>query len=241
MTPGIALERARSWPDEEIVHRVLDGEPVLFEILMRRHNQRVYRAIRSILRDDSETEDVMQEAYVRAYEHLGQFEGRAQFSTWLTRIAVHEALRRSAARGKFDPLEWEDHEGEEAAMSPFQSQSLTPEANASRGELSGLLEDAILALPQSYRAVIMLRDIEEMNTAETAEALSLTEANVKVRLHRGHELLRGELLRRAGASNAQAFVFQAPRCDRVVQGVFSRLNIEADNILGGLPSGPASR
>src|SRR3954470_5846255 len=136
MTIESTLERARveGWPDEEVVARVLAGEPALFEILMRRHNQRVYRAIRSILRDDSETEDVMQEAYVRAYEHLAQFEGRAQFSTWLTRIAVHEALRRAAARGKFDPLEWDDHEGEEAPMATFQSKSLNPEASASRGE-----------------------------------------------------------------------------------------------------------
>jgi len=228
MTAATALERARleGWPDEEIVHRVLAGEPVLFEILMRRHNQRVYRAIRSILRDDVETEDVMQEAYVRAYQHLAQFEGRAKFSTWLTRIAVHEALRRLAARGKFDPLEWEDSEGEEVKMQPFESDSPTPEASASRGELSGLLEDAILALPQIYRAVIVLRDLEEMSTAETAEALSVSEANVKIRLHRGHEMLRGELLRRAGASSPQAFGFQAPRCDRVVHGVFRRLNLD---------------
>ena len=95
------LERARAegWADEEIVRRILQGDLVLFELLMRRHNQRVYRAIRSILRDDSESEDVMQEAYVRAYEHLAQFEGRAKFSTWLTRIAVNEALKRLAARG----------------------------------------------------------------------------------------------------------------------------------------------
>jgi RNA polymerase sigma-70 factor, ECF subfamily len=230
MTAATALERARieGWADEEIVKRVLAGEPVLFEILMRRHNQRVYRAIRGILRDDSETEDVMQEAYVRAYEHLRQFEGRAQFSTWLTRIAVHEALRRAAARGKFDPLDWENPEGEEATMTPFESNSPSPEANASRGELSVLLEDAILALPQTYRAVIMLRDLEEMSTADTAEVLSLTEANVKVRLHRGHEMLRNELLRRAGASSAQAFGFHAVRCDRVVQGVFQRLNLDPD-------------
>src|SRR3954470_16185534 len=132
MTIESTLERARieGWTDAEIVHRILAGEPALFEILMRRHNQRVYRAIRSILRDDSETEDVMQEAYVRAYEHLGQFEGRAQFSTWLTRIAVHEALRRAAARGKFDPLDWDDAEGEEATMTPLQSDSPSPEANA---------------------------------------------------------------------------------------------------------------
>jgi RNA polymerase sigma-70 factor (ECF subfamily) len=227
MTIGSTLERARieGWTDEEIVQRVLGGEPALFEILMRRHNQRVYRAIRSILREDAESEDVMQEAYVRAYEHLAQFEGRAQFSTWLTRIAVHEALKRLAARGKFDPLDADGYEGEEGSMASFQANSLSPEADASRGELSGLLEDAILLLPQIYRSVIVLRDVEEMSTAETAEVLSLTEANVKVRLHRGHELLRGELLRRVGASSAQAFGFHASRCDRVVQGVFRRLNL----------------
>jgi len=230
MVEAAVLERARieGWADEEIVQRILSGEPILYEILMRRHNQRVYRAIRSILRDDTETEDVMQEAYVRAYEHLAQFEGRAQFSTWLTRIAVNEAIRRSAARGKFEPLETEDYEGEEAFMRTFQANGPTPEANASRGELSTLLEDAILALPQIYRTVIMLRDIEEMSTAQTADVLSLSEANVKVRLHRAHDLLRNELLQRAGASSAQAFGFHATRCDRVVQGVFTRLNIAAE-------------
>lgn len=227
MAAGTVLERARveGWADEEIVRRILAGESILFELLMRRHNQRVYRAIRSILREDTETEDVMQEAYVRAYEHLAQFEGRAQFSTWLTRIAVHEAIRRSAARAKFDPLESEDYDGEEASMLSFQANSLNPEASASRGELSSLLEDAILALPRIYRTVIVLRDIEEMSTAETADILSLTESNVKVRLHRAHELLQGELLKRARASSAQAFGFHATRCDRVVEGVLRRLNL----------------
>ena len=215
--------RVEGWTDEEIVQRVRDGDLALFELLMRRHNQRVYRAIRSILGDDSECEDVMQEAYVRAYEHLSQFEGRAQFSTWLTRIAVNEALKRAVARGKLDSLDEERYEEEDETMPAFQSNSPTPEANASRSELKELLEEAILALPQKYRAVIVLRDVEEMNTAETAEVLSLTEANVKVRLHRAHELLRGELLALAGASSTQAFGFHATRCDRVVRTVFERL------------------
>ena len=124
------LEKARveGWTDEEIVQRVLKGDLVLFELLMRRHNQRVYRAIRSILRDDSESEDVMQEAYVRAYEHLAQFEGRAQFSTWLTRIAVNEALKQLTARGKLDQLDEERYEGEDGSMPAFRSNSPTPEA-----------------------------------------------------------------------------------------------------------------
>lgn len=222
------LERARveGWADGEIVQRVLQGDLVLFELLMRRHNQRVYRAIRSILRDDSESEDVMQEAYVRAYEHLAQFEGRAQFSTWLTRIAVNEALKRLTARGKLDPLDQQQYEGENGTMPEFESNSPTPEASASRSEVRGLLEEAIMALPYTYRTVIVLRDVEEMSTAETAEVLSLTDTNVKVRLHRAHELLRGELFARAGANCTQAFGFQATRCDRVVGAVFEKLHLD---------------
>ena len=220
------LERAHveGWADEEIVRRILHGDLALFELLMRRHNQRVYRAIRSILRDDSESEDVMQDAYVRAYEHLAQFEGRAQFSTWLTRIAVNEALKRLAARGKLDPLDEERYEEEDGTM-PFQSNSPTPESNASNSELKNLLEEAILTLPVAYRAVTVLRDVEEMSTAETAEVLSITETNVKVRLHRAHELLRGALFARVGANSTRAFGFHASRCDRVVHAVFERLDL----------------
>ena len=220
------LERARTegWADEEIVRRILHGDVVLFELLMRRHNQRVYRAIRSILRDDSESEDVMQEAYVRAYEHLAQFEGRAQFSTWLTRIAVNEALNRLAARRKFDPLDQQSQEGEDGAMSEFQSNSPTPEVSATRSEVRSLLEEAVMALPIAYRTVIVLRDVEEMSTAETAEVLSLSDTNVKVRLHRAHEMLRAELFARAGANCSQAFGFPATRCDRIVSAVFERLD-----------------
>jgi RNA polymerase sigma-70 factor, ECF subfamily len=221
------LERAHveGWADEEIVRRILHGDLALFELLMRRHNQRVYRAIRSILRDDCESEDVMQDAYVRAYEHLAQFEGRAQFSTWLTRIAVNEALKRLAARGKLDPLDEERYEEEDGTMPVFQSNSPTPESNASNSELKTLLEEAILTLPVTYRAVTVLRDIEEMSTAETAEVLSITETNVKVRLHRAHELLRGVLFARVGAISTGAFSFHADRCDRVVHAVYERLEL----------------
>ena len=218
--------RVEDWTDEHIVTRVLQGEVLLFEVLMRRHNQRIYRAIRSIMRDDSESEDVMQETYVRAFEHLAQFEGRAKFSTWLTRIAVNEAIKRSAARGKFDPLNTEP-DGDHEAMLASEQNSLSPEISAARGELATLLEDSILALPPVYRSVIMLRDIEEMSTTETAEALSITDTNVKVRLHRAHDLLRTELMTRAGASGPQAFTFPATRCNRVVDAVFQRLNLKS--------------
>ncbi len=211
--------------DEEIVARVLQGDTLLFEVLMRRHNQRIYRAIRSIIHDDSECEEVMQESYVRAFEHLAQFEGRAMFSTWLTRIAVNEAIKRSIARGKLDPMDLEDFDGENGVMPARYANSTTPERNAAGRELASLLEESILALPVAYRSVLVLRDLEEMSTAETAQVLALSDANVKVRLHRAHEMLRSELMERAGASSAGALLFHATRCDRVVQAVFDRLHL----------------
>lgn len=220
------VDKALGWTDEEIIRSILDGNLILFEILMRRHNQRIYRAIRSILRDDTECEDVMQETYVSAFAHLSQFAGRAKFSTWLTRIAVNEAIKRYSARGVFDLVELEESEGEVRGMPAFCSSLPSPEVDASRGELSGLLEEAIMALPLPYRAVVMLRDLEEMSTSETSEALSLSDSNVRVRLHRAHELLRAELLARVGANSAKAFGFHARRCDRVVQAVLASLSLE---------------
>jgi RNA polymerase sigma-70 factor, ECF subfamily len=128
------------WTDEHIVQRVLQGEVLLFEVLMRRHNQRIYRAIRSIIRDDSECEEIMQETYVRAYEHLAQFEGRAKFSTWLTRIAVNESIKRSIARGRLDPLNREDSDGDYEAMLFTDEATPSPESNAARSELAAFLE-----------------------------------------------------------------------------------------------------
>src|SRR6476646_8613558 len=103
--PPAVMTRCNTLTDEEVVVRILDGETPLFEVLMRRHNERVYRAARAILRDEREAEDVMQQAYVNAYEHLAQFDRRAKFSTWLTRIAVYEALARARRRGRYEPLD----------------------------------------------------------------------------------------------------------------------------------------
>jgi RNA polymerase sigma-70 factor (ECF subfamily) len=217
------LEKARAegWTDEEIVDRVLKGDSVLYEILMRRYNQRLYRVARSILRDDAEAEDVMQDAYVRAYEHLGQFARRAPFSTWLTRIAVHEALARVRRRNRNDQLNDGEHEGE--FVMNLAEPSLNPEQTASKTEVGHLLEEALLALPEQFRTVIMLRDVEELSTNETAEALEITEENVKIRLHRGRAMVRGWLFERVGAKAKDAFPFMGARCDRVVRTVFERI------------------
>ncbi|WP_260472876.1 sigma-70 family RNA polymerase sigma factor [Edaphobacter aggregans] len=155
---------------------------------MRRYNQRLYRIARAILHDDAEAEDVMQDAYVRAYEHLDQFSGRALFSTWLSRIAVHESLARLRARDRNPQLDSTETDGELSMK--MTGQSPTPEQSASNTQLRELLEQAVLKLPERYRTVIMLRHIEELSTSETAEALDLTEENVKVRLHRGHGMIR---------------------------------------------------
>jgi len=217
------LERAgcEGWTDLEIVERVRAGETALYEILMRRYNQRLYRIARAILRDDGEAEDVMQEAYVRAYQHLDQFAGRAPFSTWLTRIAVNEALGRRRSRNRSRQLEEIEEDGEDSMM--LTESSPDPERGASIAELSHLLEEAVLALPEQYRTVVTLRDIEEMSTEETAAVLGLSEQNVKVRLHRGRARARNWLFVRVGSKVKDAFPFMGARCDRVVQGVFGRL------------------
>lgn len=208
--------------DEDVVARVLAGETGMFEIVMRRHNQRLYRVARAILRNDGEAEDVMQDAYVRAYEHLDQFARRAKFSTWLTRIAVHEALARHRRDNRYQELEpLSEQEGD--PMDRFASLAPNPEEQASNSEIRRLLEEAVEKLPDAYRTVFVLRDVEEMSTTDTADVLEITEENVKVRLHRARALLRKSLFARAGMERKEAFDFHAVRCDRVVKNVFERI------------------
>ena len=203
--------------DEEVVARVRAGEVALFEVVMRRYNQRLYRAARAIVGAD-EAEDVMQEAYVRAYEHLDQFEGRARFSTWLTRIAVHEALARARRAGRF--VDVGDGAIEET-MSHAPSSS--PERRVADHELAAVLETAIESLPAPYRAAFILRSVEDLSTSETAECLEIPEETVKTRLHRARALLRQQLTRQLGETVRETFTFGFARCDRVVARVLGRI------------------
>jgi RNA polymerase sigma-70 factor (ECF subfamily) len=223
------LERSKTLTDVEVVDRVRAGDLAMYEVIMRRYNQRLYRIARAILHDDVEAEDVMQDAYVRAYTHLEQFAGRSAFSTWLSRIAVHEALTRLRSRNRHPQVDVTEYDGEISMKTP--SNSLDPEKSASTGQLREILEEAVLKLPENYRTVVMLRDIEELSTAETAEALDLTEENVKIRLHRGHGMIRNWLFERIGPGAKEAFPFMGIRCDRVVQNVFTRLTKLADATL----------
>jgi RNA polymerase sigma-70 factor, ECF subfamily len=215
-------ELSQGLSDIEVVRRVREGETALFEILMRRYNQRLYRVARAILRDDTEAEDVMQQAYLNAYLHLDQFAGRAAFSTWLTKIAVYEAMARSARRGAAAP--YTDFESGEESMVSIQDSQPDPEHQAFATELRTLLESAVDGLPELQRVVFTLRQIEGLSTTEAAECLGISEENVKTRLHRARALLRADLFARTGAATSGAFQFHLSRCNRVVAGVFEKIS-----------------
>jgi RNA polymerase sigma-70 factor (ECF subfamily) len=217
----IASAHLHALSDDEIVRRVCAGETSLFEILMRRYNQRLYRVARSILGNEVEAEDVMQEAYVRAFEHLDQFAGRALFSTWLTKIVVHEASAHRRRSSRFQPLG--STVGAGKGISPSRVGFAAAELRLLEDELRAMLDRAVDALPPDYRAVFVLREVEEMDTAETADALGVSEEVVRARLMRARAALRKDLYRRAGVTTADVFHLHLARCDRVVQGVIPRI------------------
>jgi RNA polymerase sigma-70 factor (ECF subfamily) len=214
-------EALSSVPDEQIVAKVLAGQKALFEVLMRRHNERVYRAARAIVRDENEAEDVMQQAYVNAYSHLRQFDGRSQFSTWLTRIAIHEALARVRRRARYIPMDVEHLAAPSLARTA--SSSPDPETLAFSRELGALMESAIDRLPEGAREVFMLRKVEGMSTEEVAAALDVSEAVVKTRLSRARAALRRDLSAGTETAASNTFRFLRPRCDRVVTAVLARI------------------
>lgn len=207
--------------DEEIVHRVLEGDTASFELIMRRYNQRLFRVVRSIVGGETETEDVMQEAYLRAYEHLDQFEGRSQFSTWLTRIAVYEATARRRKHHRLR-LASTDRTG---LIQPAVGRDA--EEEASLKELGRVLAAAVDALPTELRIVFTLRMVERLSTEQTAESLELTPANVRARLHRARRALQSWIDRKIGEEARRLYVFAGEDCDRVVRKVLGRIGRRA--------------
>ena len=219
---NMLLEECRTISDDDLVSRVRAGETGLYEMLMRRYNQRLFRVIRSVVSNDDQAEDVLQEAWVRAYEHLDQFAGRASFSTWVTRIAFHEALARTRKNRRWTPLE--NPEGEIMAEAERrQTTAETPEMQAERSQLGRMLQAAVDALPETYRSVFVLREVEHFSTTETAECLELSEEAVKTRLHRSRALLRRDLESRLGPAISEAYAFLGARCDRIVMRVLERI------------------
>jgi len=196
--------------DEALVARVLAGETALFEVIMRRYNQRLFRAARGILRDESEAEDVVQEAYLHAFEHMRQFEGRSSFATWLTKIAVYEACARRKRRGRARP---------ELPARATQD----ADAGLRRGEAALAVREQIDALPASLRVVLVLRAVEGLDARETAECLGLSETTVKVRLHRAKAALQKRLAADLVDELQGVYAFDGERCDRIVRNVLAKI------------------
>src|SRR5499427_1847802 len=224
--PNSAVEPAASavpaLSDSDIVRRVRAGERALFEVLMRRHNQRVYRTARAVVKDEAEVEDIMQQAYINAFTHLHQFEDRSEFSTWLTRIVLNEAFARRQKRQRASIATRAGDEGG-ALMENIQSSRPDPERQAYAEELRRVLEHAVDELPDNYRAVFMLRDVEGLSTSETGAGLGIGDEAVKTRLHRARAMIRRSVSARVGGLTGSMFQFQAPRCDRVVAAVLESI------------------
>jgi RNA polymerase sigma-70 factor (ECF subfamily) len=215
-------------PDAELARRVAQGDQAAFEALMRRYNRALFRTARAILRDDAEAEDALQEAYLQAYRTIGGYRGEARLSTWLARVVANEALmrlRKQARRSAIVPLQAgvpveEINEIAEGSMDK------TPESSARRAEVRKLLEQRIDALPGAYRAVFMLRAVEEYSVEETAAILQIPEATVRSRFFRARSLLREGLASEVDLACEDAFGFAGERCDRVVASVLARLASE---------------
>jgi RNA polymerase sigma-70 factor (ECF subfamily) len=195
-----------------------------FESLMRQHNRMLFRTARAILHDDADAEDVLQEAYIKAYAAMGSFRGDAKVSTWLARIVANEALqrlRKQNRRGEIVPLHTSDNF--EIDQIPEGSMSKTPERSAQRAEIRKLLEKRIDALPDAYRPVFVLRAVEELSVEEVAEVLRVPEATVRTRFFRARSLLRESLASEIDLACEDAFGFDGERCDRIVAAVMARI------------------
>lgn len=215
--PGIIA--ADTIADNEIITRVLRGEKDLYAILVRRYNQRLYRVGMSIIDDDSEVEDAMQVAYIKAYENLEKFAFKSSFSTWLTRILINESLLRIKKRKQFLNLNDDMIENEMHQQSPGVSQ--TPLMKIVNTELKAALEMAIRQLPEKYRTVFIMREIEGMNITETQECLDLNEVNVKVRLNRAKAMLQNSLS--AFYKKDELLHFHLSRCNKVTEYVMKQI------------------
>ncbi|HEY7787445.1 MAG TPA: RNA polymerase sigma factor [Casimicrobiaceae bacterium] len=212
--------------DPALVLQVQRGNAAAFAVLMRRYNRRLYRTARAILKDDAAAEDALQEGYAAAWRHIGEFRGDAQIATWLTRIVVNQALQalRKSRREQVVVLFEEPPEeiGAEHASAPSLSPG-TPETTMLRAEMRRLIERKIDALPEGYRTVFMLREVEDMTVDETAIALGIPGATVRSRLFRAKARLRESLAQELDMATEDVFGFDGERCDRIVRAVLDRI------------------
>jgi RNA polymerase sigma-70 factor (ECF subfamily) len=212
-----------SLSEPELVRRAKAGEPDAFRAIMQQCNQRLFRTARAILRDEAEAEDVVQEVYVRAFSKLADFRGESAILTWLTRITLNEArerLRRRKPTVAVDTLE--NRETAQVIMLPS---AANPEADVARGEIRRILEEAVDDLPDNFRIVFVMRDVEDCSIEETAQALGLNPNTVKTRLHRARGLLRQALDAKLASAVTEAFPFLGVRCQRISDRVMERLKL----------------
>jgi RNA polymerase sigma factor (sigma-70 family) len=211
-----------SLDDSQIVRRILSGEKELFEILLRRYNQTLYRVIRSYLRDRDEVQDAMQNTYLKAFDKLSQFQGNSSFATWLIRIGINEALLRLNKIKKAKIVYLDTSSGNEKEfINQIPDKQMNVEKSIIRQEANQLLERAIDKLPEKYRVIYILKEIEGLESFQIEESLNLSESNVKVRLHRAKKLLKDSLYQLT--ANNEVFEFGNAHCDSVVNFVMSRI------------------
>lgn len=216
--PPVATDEA------SIVRRVAAGDRSAFELLMRRYNRRLYRLARAALRDQTEAEDALQEAYLSAYRLIGQFRGEAALSSWLSRLVLNECLgrlRRSARRHNLVPIVSSDSAIDINAMASRDSD--LPDKVLGRAQMRALLEHKLDALPESFRVVFVLRSVEELSVQETAQSLGIPEETVRSRHFRARSLLRESLAQELDLAERDVFEFGGAPCDRIVAKVLARL------------------
>ena len=197
--------------DDRLIKEILEGQKRSFEPIIRKYNQRLYRIGMSILRNETEVEDAMQTAYSKAYENLAQFEQRAAFGTWLTQIRLNQSYEQKRKNRSLPTTIEETNNA---------IQMKTPANILANKELSGILESAIAELPEKYRLVFIMREIEDLSVKETSEALNIEESNVKVRLNRAKGMLRNNL---SGYVKDNVYSFHLRKCDRIVDYVMGRI------------------
>ena len=224
-TSPLALDYS-ALDDAALVELAQHGHRDAFRHIMQRCNQRLFRVARAAVNDDAEAEDVVQEAYARAFEKLASFRGEASLLTWLTRIVLNEAygrLRQRRPTVEVDQIEASQREGSQVIQFPTKFGSEDPAAAAAREQIRHLVERAVDELPEPFRIVFVMREIEECTVEETAFALDLRPETVKTRLHRARRLLRNALHGSLSATLSDAFPFLGPRCQRMTEAVLNRL------------------
>lgn len=227
MIPTLDANSARrsvtELPDETLIARIRAGDTSGYETILRRYNRRLFRVTRSILRDDDDAQDAMQEAYVRAFTHLGDYHTAGNFGAWLTRIAVNEALMKKRSDKRYASRDATPLHDEDDAMAQVPAPDTSAEDLAASGELRHLIEVAVDRLPEGFRTVFVLRAIEQLSIEETATCLGIPAATVKTRFHRARGLMQQALTQHIDAAGPGAFDFDGPRCDRMVAAVLARL------------------